>query len=263
MLFTSLAGDTEVKFNMVGFVDDSTCITGGNPDDTLQQLLAKMKDNAQLWHDLMWCSRGKLELSKCGYRVIYHDFDDIDIPQMRHSPGDSISQTNDQGNIILIHSKNIYQTRINLGHVKGPGDTVKTEFGRTMKKASDISDVIAQCGGTRAENKMLYRSVWKPAFEYMLPQSFLSKQQLKKIEQACMPKLYTKCGFNRNNARAVLTAPIIFGRGKFLHRYMLQQEQATLLTSSRIGEPQQKIKENNYVLYMLDMHISQGYLTLC
>jgi hypothetical protein len=40
MIFTSPAGGTVVRFNMVGFVDDSTCTTGGNPDDTLQQLLA-------------------------------------------------------------------------------------------------------------------------------------------------------------------------------------------------------------------------------
>jgi hypothetical protein len=39
MLFTSPAGDTIVRFNMVGFVDDCTCITGGNQDDTLQELL--------------------------------------------------------------------------------------------------------------------------------------------------------------------------------------------------------------------------------
>jgi hypothetical protein len=118
MLFKSPAGDTVVRFNMVGFVDDSTCITRGNPDDTLQELLKKMKDDAQLWHD-----GGKLELSKCGYHVIYFDFDDSGIPQMRHSPGDSITLTNDQGDLIPIQSKNIYQTRINLGHAKKVHET--------------------------------------------------------------------------------------------------------------------------------------------
>jgi hypothetical protein len=148
MLFTSPAGDTVVSFNMVGFVDDSTCITGGNPDDTLQELLEKMKNDAQLWHDLLWCSGGKLELSKCGYHVIHYDFDDSGIPQMRHSPGDSITLTNDQGDLIPIQSKNIYQTRINLGHAKGPGDTCKTEFGWTLKKqpilVTQLLSVVAQ-----------------------------------------------------------------------------------------------------------------------
>jgi hypothetical protein len=139
---------------------------------------------------LLWCSGGKLELSKSGYHVIYYDFDGNGIPQMRHSPGDSTSLKNDQGDLIPIHSKNIYQTRINLGHAMSPGDTDKTEFGRTLKKAANIGDAIAQCGGTRAENKMLYRSVWKPAVEYTLPQSFLSKHQLKKYQiYLCLPFL--------------------------------------------------------------------------
>jgi hypothetical protein len=176
MLFKSPAGDTVVRFNMVGFVDDSTCITGGNPDDTLEELLKKMKEDAQLWHDLLWCSGGKLELSKCGYHVIYYDFDDSGIPSMRHSPGDSITLKNDQGDLIPIQSKNIYQTRINLGHAKSPKDTGKTELGRTLKKAVNIGATIEQCGGTRSENKMLYRSVWKLAVEYTLPQSFLSEK---------------------------------------------------------------------------------------
>jgi hypothetical protein len=145
--------------------------------------------------------------------------DDSAIPQMRHSPGDSITLTNDQGDLIPIHSKNIYQTRINLGHAKGPRDTCRTEFGRTLKKASTIGDAIAQCGGTRPENRMLYRTVWKPAVD-TLSQSFLNKQQLKKIEQACMPKLYAKCGFNINTARAVLAAPIELGGGGFTPLYV-------------------------------------------
>jgi hypothetical protein len=162
MLFTSPAGDTVERFNMVGFVDDSTCIPGGNPYDTMQQLLEKIQDYAQLWYDLLWCSGGKLELSKCGYHVIYYDFVDSGIPQMRYSPGDSITLTNSQGDLIPIHSKIIYKTRINLGHAKGPGDTGKTEFGRTLKKASNIGDAIVQCGGKELKTKFcigLYRNL--------------------------------------------------------------------------------------------------------
>jgi hypothetical protein len=91
---------------------------------------------------------------------------------MRQSPCDYITLKNDQGDLIPIQSKNIYQTRINLGHAIGPGDTCKTEFGRTLKKESNIGDAIAQCGGTKAENKMQYRSLWTPAVEYTLTQSF-------------------------------------------------------------------------------------------
>jgi hypothetical protein len=220
MLFQSPEGDMIVRFNMVGFVDDSTCITGGNPDDTLQELLKKMQDDAQLWHDLLWCSGGKLELSKCGYHVIHYDFEDSGIPRMKHNPGESITLQNEKGEPISIKSKNIYQTRVNLGHAKAPSDSCNTEFERTLKKAVKIGEAITQCGGTRAESKMLYRAVWKPAVEYILPQSFLSKKQLQKIEKASLPKIYAKCGYNRNTSRAVLAGPIELGGGGFTPLYV-------------------------------------------
>jgi len=215
MKFESPDGEYVVRFNMVGFVDDSTCITGGNKNDTIQELLAKMKDDAQLWHDLLWCSGGKLELSKCGYHVIHFDFDDNGIPHMRHSPGDSILLQNDQGNDVKIKSKNIFQPRKNLGHLKSPSQSAITQAIAIEKTATGLTDAVDRCGGTRSEVRMLYESVWKPAVEYVIPQSFLSEKQLSKIERASMPKLIAKCGFNRNTSRAVLAGPIELGGGGF------------------------------------------------
>jgi hypothetical protein len=77
-----------------------------------------------------------------------------------------------------------------------------------------------------------------------------------------MPKLYTKCGFNRNTLRAVLAAPIELGGGGFTPLYVTAGT-GYVTHFQKIGEHQQKIYENNYVLYMLGMHISQEYLTLC
>jgi hypothetical protein len=215
MKFESPDGEYVVRFNMVGFVDDSICITGGNKDDTLQELLAKMKDDAQLWHDLLWCSGGKLELSKCGYHVIHFDFESNGIPHMRHSPGESILLQNDLGEEVQIKSKNIFQPRKNLGHFKSPKGGTIVQAATVEKTATKLTEAIDRCGGTRTEIRMLYDSVWKPAVEYVIPQSFLSEKQLNKIEKASMPKIYAKCGFNRNTSRAVLGGPIELGGGGF------------------------------------------------
>jgi hypothetical protein len=56
--------------------------------------------------------------------------------------------------------------------------------------------------------------------EYILPQSFLLEKQLKTIEKASMPKLYAKCGLNRNTSRAVLAGPIDLGGGGFTPLYV-------------------------------------------
>ena len=215
MLFKSPSGDMLVRFNMVGFVDDSTCITGGEENDTLQQVINKMKQDAQLWHDLLWCSGGKLELSKCGYHVIHYDFDDSGLPRLRHSPGETIMLKNEHGEEIPIRAKNIFQTRKNLGHYKSPDGTGVTHYEHVKKVAVDRSNAIVKCGGTRDETRMFVRSVWKPAVEYTLPQSFLSEKQLKAIESASMPKLYAACGYNRKTSRAVLAGPEELSGGGF------------------------------------------------
>jgi hypothetical protein len=73
--------------------------------------------------------------------------------------------------------------------------------------ATGIADAVVKCGGTREESRMYYDTVWRPAVKYTLSQSFLSEIQLKKIESSCLPKIISKCGYNRNTSRAVLGGP--------------------------------------------------------
>jgi hypothetical protein len=146
---------------------------------------------------------------------MHHEFENSGTPRLIRSPGESILLTNEHGDDVAIKSKNIYQTRINLGHAKSPAGDRSTECSRTENKAIAIADAIVKCGCTRSEARMLYQAVWKPAVEYVIPQSFLSEKQLRKIEKASMPKMYACCGFNRNTSRAVLAAPIELGGGGF------------------------------------------------
>jgi hypothetical protein len=68
--FESPDRTVHVTFSMVGFVDDSTGTVNSFASDTqptTESLLAKMQHDPQLWHDLLWCSGGMLELPKCSY----------------------------------------------------------------------------------------------------------------------------------------------------------------------------------------------------
>ena len=49
---------------MVVLVDDLICIVGGDKNDSIDELKKKMYEDAQLWHNLLWVSGGKLELPK-------------------------------------------------------------------------------------------------------------------------------------------------------------------------------------------------------
>jgi hypothetical protein len=82
-----------------------------------------MREDAQLWHDLLWCSGGKLELSKCGYHIIHYNFDDSWIPKMIHHPSEKITLKDAEGGDVNIVGKSIYQPRLNLGNLKTPAVT--------------------------------------------------------------------------------------------------------------------------------------------
>jgi hypothetical protein len=101
---------------------------------------------------------------------------------------------NEHGEEIPIKAKNIFQTRKSLGLYKSLEGTCVTHFELVKKVAVERADTIVRCRGTRVETRMFIQSVWKlVVVEYNLPRSFLPEKQLKSIETASMPKLYTAC----------------------------------------------------------------------
>ena len=160
MLFQSPLGDTFVWYNMVGFVDDSTCITGGTANDSFKDLKRKMTEDAQLWYYLLWVSGGKLELPKCGYHIIYYNFAPTGVPKMRLiPPNDKVILKDDKGDEVPIKAKSIYKTRLNLGHYKSPAGTRTIQTEKLKQKASNLTDNIIACNVSTEEARMLFQTV--------------------------------------------------------------------------------------------------------
>jgi hypothetical protein len=75
--YESVDGNTTVQLYMAGFVNNNTGqvnLFGAKTPPSPEQLLKRMKHNAQLWADILWESGGDLELPKCSYHFIYWDF---------------------------------------------------------------------------------------------------------------------------------------------------------------------------------------------
>lgn len=82
---------------------------------------------------------------------------------------------------------------------------------------------------TRFGAMIAYQSVYLPAIQYTLPQSFFTKQSLYKAERKSAHKILAKCGFNRNTAIAIRYAPLSFAGCGFVQWYTLQGEGQILL----------------------------------
>lgn len=201
---------------MVGFVNDSTCITGGSTEDSYTDLKSKITQDAQLWHDLLFVSGGKLELPKCGYHLVYYNFDDAGIPHMRVTePNKSVTLKHNNGTDVQIKAKSIFQSRNNLCHHKSPGGDRSIQASKAEEIALSIVDSMSKCNCTRTEIRMIYNTVFKPSLEYTLGQSFLSKKQLNSIKRKTLPKIKAMCGFNRNTSKAIMEAQIELSGGGF------------------------------------------------
>ena len=146
-----------------------------------------MEIDAQLWNQLLWSSMGKLELTKCGYHVIYYDFSAEGDPSIKTLTGLQPTIPDNTNNPIPLKEKNVFTPRKNPGHYKAPDGNGKTHIAKVMEKAQEISKAIHRTHSTRDESRRMYESVYQPAVEYILAQSFIPAPQLQIIAQKTMP----------------------------------------------------------------------------
>ena len=209
-IFQSPDRTVTVSFSMVGFVDDSTGTVNSfnvTTQPSPEELLNKMKHDAQLWHDLLWCSGGMLELPKCSYHFLYFDYKPDGTPLPRGgqvSPSLSIKSPTDD--VVDIPAKSVFDTHKTLGHYKAPAGTSKTQLLQIQTKQSHLSQCLASSPATASHAQSYYHTIYLPSI-YVLGQSFLDADQLDQAEKKSMPAIFAKCGYNRNTHRSLLYGP--------------------------------------------------------
>ena len=227
--FTCPEGKNTISFHMVGFVDDSTGTSNDfrpQTEASLDEILHQMEHDAQVWNNLLYCSGGKLELAKCSYHVLTFQFKPNGTPQpsidtYEHQIQVTDLETNER---IPISSKRAFDPHKTLGHFKSPTTKLQTELQHIQIKANRIALLIGTSPLTRHGAQTAYHTVYIPSVKYTLPQSYFPKAALEQAQASSMPKIISKCGFNRNTAKALLYAPVKYSGGGFLPWHLLQGE---------------------------------------
>jgi hypothetical protein len=183
-----------------------------------------MKHDAQLWHDLLWCSGGMLELPKCSYQFVYFDYLPDGTPILR---GDqvrpSLSIQSPTNNPVDIPAKTVYCTHKTLGHHKAPAGTGKTQLLKLQMKQSHLSQCLASSPANATQALSYYHTIYLPSI-YVLPQTFFDADTLDQAEKKSMPYMFAKCGYNRNTPRSLLYGPSDYCGGGFIRWRWLQGE---------------------------------------
>ena len=123
---------------------------------------------------------------------------------------------NERREDIEIATKKIDESQKNLGHWKEPEEIkVPKQFPVFLKTAITTSESFFTAEMTQQEAFMLYQGVYWPKVEYPLGQTFLINKQVKKIESASLPKVITKCGYNRSMLLDIKRGPKELGTAGF------------------------------------------------
>ena len=219
--FVSPDGQYRTSLSMVGFVDDST----GTCNDVrpqveapMNELLKMMEHDAQLWNNLLYCSGGKLELTKCSFHVLTFHFrpNGQPIPEIEEYPNQIHITDLETDARIQITSKRSFDPHKTLGHYKSPYSKPTTQLQHIKNKADRLSLLIAVSPISRQGAYLAYHTLYIPSVQYTLPQSFFNRQELEKAQATSVQKLCAKCGYNRNLARVLLFAPAAYSGGGFI-----------------------------------------------
>jgi hypothetical protein len=165
---------------------------------TVESLLHKIRHDAQLWSDLLWCSGGKLELPKCSYHFLYFDFDADGTPHPRGGTvGPPLKITSPDGAEVEVPAESVFDPHKTLGHLKAPAGNGKLQLKKTCAKQMTLTQFLASSPATAPQATTYYHAIYLPSI-HVLPQSFFSEADLDDAEKKSMPPIFAKCGYNRN-----------------------------------------------------------------
>jgi hypothetical protein len=210
--------------SMVGFVDDSTGRTNlhMHPDERLQDLIRHTGDDAQLWNDLLYTSGGLLEITKCSYHIIRYVFDSTGRPRMDakvHNPSMTVADPHGIATpVTFLSTSTSHDT---LGHTKAPDDNNRAQLAAILKKATRLSRDFSLAPIDESTAFQFYQSIFNKSVGYTLPQSTITSTQLQTLQQKVLPRIFSKCGYNRNTSRAILFGPALLGGAGFEQLHLI------------------------------------------
>ena len=218
-----------ITMYMIGFVDDSTSSVNdffSNTQPDPEVLVGMMREDAQLWNDLLWSSGGALELPKCSYHYLHYNFTPNGSPILR--PGrigpNLVIQTGDRKGEQVIPPMSAYKAHKTLGHYKSPagGEVKQIEI---LRKQSDLLALQAETANmTRREAWTFYFAMYLTSVGYPLPNCHIRWKDLDRIQRRAMNAIISKCGFNRNMHRSIVYGPSLYSGAGFRHLYTVQGE---------------------------------------
>ena len=199
--------------SILSFVDDCNLSNTGEKFETVRDILARTKSDAQLWNDLIRLTGGALELTKCFMQVIQFAFEKDGKPTIvREIPDTNVELIDRHNNkIVTIKPISAYTTYKSLGTIQGINEKNLRQFSVLAKKAQANTRALMAARITPYQAWLHHTLCFVPLVAYPLPACHLSEAQLHKLQSPYTAVLCNKLHLNRHHSRELLFGPVDFG----------------------------------------------------
>jgi hypothetical protein len=212
-----------IKEIIEGFVDDNSIFTNEQTNNIIQ-LLQKLKEDGNMWAQLLQASGGMLELGKCFFYLLTWTWDSKGNPV----PANINSQkllTNSEGIYLngskeILRQKEVQDSHKTLGTYKCLVGKEQDHVGFLTEKSNRMASQLDNCQLNRRQALRAYTSCYIPALLYSLTAVSLSRTKIDNIQQKATTAFLRKCGFDMHFPRAVVYGSIKFGGLGFQQLYV-------------------------------------------
>jgi hypothetical protein len=193
-------GTIHFKNSMTGFVYD----TKGQTNDThsvkpipLQELIAHMQADAQLWGDFLHVTPGgALEIPKYNYYVMEWKFKPSGCPELNQNVNTSLHINNkDRTTRMTLTNDAVTIAHQTLGTSKSAARDQRKQAAVLEDKCNKYARTIMASKITRVNNWTAYHAIYLPRMTFLLPTSYLPEKCLNKIKQRAAKASLCKGGF--------------------------------------------------------------------
>ena len=201
---------------MIGFVDDTNASVNDfeNPVQSPTTIICKATADAQLWNDLLRCSGGALELSKCVYQLAHYSFAASGAPVLKALPPDfpRITIREQQStNPVQLSPLSPFAARKTLGCYKSPSATYTASLKHITTKALQHALAVQKSFITAKCAHRYYGSVFLPSVTYSLPTASIPEKHLLTIQNQSTLPILNKMGYAKSFPHALVYGPQSLG----------------------------------------------------
>ncbi len=220
---------TVVDNSMAGYVDDTKCITNDmnqTHPHTVDELVATMQEDTQIWGDLLYTSGGALEIPKCNFYIMHWQFDESGLPRLDAKLDTTIQLNNgDRTESVSLRNDSVTQAHKTLGCWKSARRDQKRQEIALRERSDTYARTIMSSAVNRRDNWTAYYAIYQTGMTFVLPTSYFEKKNLDRIEMKAVAATLTKGGYVSKFPRKVAFGPQEFGG---LGMRMLWTEQLVL-----------------------------------